>query len=312
MSESTKQELRERIDELETKVEELQELVDDTGGVTRRSALQALAALGGGSLLGAAGSEAVGNAAASPSTTDGDGDVGTPSNPVDIFADGVDIGGPSDFDHMDTDASTIPARIQSPDSNIALGLQLQDPDAANGENGYSTILGFYNGPPNNEQIGQLSADNTNEMSIYTRTLPLSDTATEGDFAKRLNFSAGSQNSIIRMKSPEYCEVNLQSQNSNPNLKWVQAGQDRMGVFYSTGSDDFRFNDYVNSNVALRYAYADEAWNFAGSKIRGLREISNPVASDLLDQEWAWDATNSRWLYKDDGGTAHYFTPDGTL
>jgi hypothetical protein len=45
---------------------------------------------------------------------------------------------------------------------------------------------------------------------------------------------------------------------------------------------------------------------------GLREISNPSADDLESQEWAWDSSDDRWLYKDSSGTVHHFSPDGTL
>jgi hypothetical protein len=49
-----------------------------------------------------------------------------------------------------------------------------------------------------------------------------------------------------------------------------------------------------------------------SPVVNLREISNPGPADLSGGEWAWDATNGRWLFKDSAGTAHYFSPDGTL
>lgn len=60
------------------------------GGPTRRDALAALGLAGSGALLGATAAGRIGTAAADPSTTDNDADVGQPSNRVDVFADGID------------------------------------------------------------------------------------------------------------------------------------------------------------------------------------------------------------------------------
>lgn len=98
----TVQELIERVEQLEEQQQRLvQGAVDSQGrawsvsdflnmGLTRRQALTAIAAIASGATLGVAIQEAVGVAEAGASTSDGDGDVGTPSNPVDVFADGVD------------------------------------------------------------------------------------------------------------------------------------------------------------------------------------------------------------------------------
>jgi len=104
MSNETIEELRERVEQLEEQQAELKQgAVDAQGrawnvsdflnmGLTRRQALQAIGVLAGGATLGTAIQQAVGVASAAPSTTDGDGDVGTPENPVDVFADGVSAG----------------------------------------------------------------------------------------------------------------------------------------------------------------------------------------------------------------------------
>lgn len=60
------------------------------GGVDRRTLMQALGATGVGALLGGGSLAAVDRAAGQASTSDGDGDVGLPGDPVDVFADGVD------------------------------------------------------------------------------------------------------------------------------------------------------------------------------------------------------------------------------
>lgn len=60
------------------------------GGPTRRDWLAGLGLLGGGALLGGTTVRGLGTAAADPSTTDSDADVGQPGDRVDVFADGID------------------------------------------------------------------------------------------------------------------------------------------------------------------------------------------------------------------------------
>lgn len=64
--------------------------VADATGMSRRSVILAAAALGVGAIGGGVtAQELIQEAQAAASTTDGDGNVGTPQNPVDLFADGV-------------------------------------------------------------------------------------------------------------------------------------------------------------------------------------------------------------------------------
>lgn len=85
--EPSRAELKRRIERLEQQVEVL-----TPSDVSRRRALQALAAgatgtaIGGGSFL--AGQEA---AVAQPDVNDSDPNIGDPSNTVDVFADGVEL-----------------------------------------------------------------------------------------------------------------------------------------------------------------------------------------------------------------------------
>lgn len=74
-------------------VKALQEVADQEASnwPSRRDVLKASAIAGGAGTAGAVMSnEGVSQAKAAASTSDGDGDVGTPSSPVDVFADGVD------------------------------------------------------------------------------------------------------------------------------------------------------------------------------------------------------------------------------
>jgi hypothetical protein len=64
--------------------------VADATGMSRRSVILAAAALGVGTIGGGVTArELIQEAQAAASTTDGDGNVGTPQNPVDVFADGI-------------------------------------------------------------------------------------------------------------------------------------------------------------------------------------------------------------------------------
>lgn len=102
-SEPTKHELLDRIEQLEEQQQQLVEgAVDAQGrswtvsdflnmGLTRRQAMTAVGAIAGGATLGTAIRKSIGIASADASTSDDDGDVGTPENRVDVFADGVDV-----------------------------------------------------------------------------------------------------------------------------------------------------------------------------------------------------------------------------
>lgn len=82
-------ELEQRLDEQRQEIEALRQAVQG-GGPTRRGLMQGAGALGVGALLGGGASHAIDPVAADASTSDSDGDVGTPSNRLDVFADGVD------------------------------------------------------------------------------------------------------------------------------------------------------------------------------------------------------------------------------
>lgn len=66
------------------------------------------------------------------------------------------------------------------------------------------------------------------------------------------------------------------------------------------------------------ALKNGAINIGSNPIKGLREVgTQPAASDLSSQEWAFTAdrdgnSTPAWLYKDSGGTVHYWDSDGTL
>ncbi|MFC6733656.1 hypothetical protein [Haladaptatus sp. DYSN1] len=76
--------------------------------------------------------------------------------------------------------------------------------------------------------------------------------------------------------------------------------------------DLQFYNHERGDSTLTLDLDANRINVHGNPVFGLREVTNPTPESLVSQEWAWDATNSRWLYKDSKGTTHFFTPDGTL
>jgi len=84
-------------------------------GTSRRQVLQIIAAVGVGSIAGGVSvSQLVSEAQAQASTSDSDGNVGTPSDRVDVFADGVDA---SVIDTENINISEIGQYISASDTN---------------------------------------------------------------------------------------------------------------------------------------------------------------------------------------------------
>lgn len=81
---------------------------------------------------------------------------------------------------------------------------------------------------------------------------------------------------------------------------------------SSTSNRFRIFNHITGQTAISVSTRSNSVNFHGNSLVGLRELQNPTTSDLHPQEWAWDATASRWLYRDSSDTVHYFNPDGTF
>jgi len=77
-------------DELDALIELAQARANSS--MTKRDFLKAAGVLGTGAVLGGgAASELTGDAQAAASTTDGDGDIGTPANPEDVYADALAV-----------------------------------------------------------------------------------------------------------------------------------------------------------------------------------------------------------------------------
>lgn len=204
----------------------------------------------------------------------------------------------------------IPSTIQTPSGNIALALAQLDQSASPGSAGAKAAIGYF--ASSGEQIAQTDIDSDLEYNIYTRDADLSSAT---DLIKRFNIDAGVADTNV--------SIGGGIGNTTVRVAAAEAGKDAtLSVGGSTGVQTaFRWNagpdvtqmvDIASDRVIWQFnnGFSRPAMDWGGTGHYGLREISNPVAGDLLGGEWAWDSTNSRWLFKDSGGTMHNFTPDG--
>jgi hypothetical protein len=106
-------------------------IYDNLRGVSRRELLQAGGALGVGGLLGGGGGYALTQEAkAQAATDDSDGNVGTPDDRVDVFADGVDSNVVSAADELSPPVVATEADLPDP-ANTPEGAEvtvLSDPN----------------------------------------------------------------------------------------------------------------------------------------------------------------------------------------
>lgn len=226
---------------------------------------------------------------------------------------------PEDWVNPTTGEDT-PAVIRTNDANRALALQVQNDEKEDSEGdlkpGYSATIDWLS--TEGERIGRLAGDpGDRHLHVYVKA----DAVGSGDTQPRphTRFEADADWTTLYVGDIEEADTRIvvgspvADGSSRIVFNNQESSQMRMEFKHFSGTGDtFRFYDHQNSIVPLSYDFSVPRWNFEGTATYGLREITNPSASDLINQEWAWDATNSRWLYRDSDGTAHYFTPDGTL
>lgn len=183
----------------------------------------------------------------------------------------------------------------------------------------------YNGfswyAPNGRRVGSFVADITDQdLSLYTKAesgvrkafdLDYSDDelnlrfqnmgglfvsgsdATDGDTTIGIAAGTGRGDSILRFV------------NENGECVW--------SIIRDTSTDEnLRLYNSRIQQTAFTVETTTNTLNLYGNSVIGLREIANPAPDDLYPQEWAWDSTQSRWLYRTSNNTVNYFEPDGTL
>jgi len=214
---------------------------------------------------------------------------------------------------LDTNDDT-PVMVGTTDDNRTFGAVLQS--SVDSDPGYAGTYGIYD--PEGYRVGWYSGDAAHKhLKIYVRPSPLDGTPDtpsphtefnmDTDLTSQVVTGADSRSVYLRLRhGGTGNESRLAFQDSEAGIG------DAIDLRYGSPFQRFRLYDHINEQVSLVYSSANPSWSFEEVPMTGLREIENPTAGDLSDQEWAWDATNSRWLFKDSSGTAHYFTPDGTL
>jgi hypothetical protein len=318
----------ERIDQLEAVVREQQrelEALAETLGIenpreeAKKYSRRAALGLGAAGVAGAAGyATGTAQAQSQPAGTIGDGDEA-----VDVQSVETDDALLDALDNWTEPAESAPLSISATTKGHAINFQnIEDKptDSANSQLQYATQYFYTAGTENGgtpEQLALFGSDaNDEELSIYTKA----DAVGSGNSQthKRMDIEAGTPETEVRITSlNSETRLRVEGQNDNRSyLDWMNGGEFEFSLFYdpSVGTEGaMEFFDLEGGNgKVLTYEKDNRLWDFNDASVSGLREISSPTAGDLASQEWAWDSTNSRWLYKDSGGTVHYFTPDGTL
>lgn len=303
------------------------------GNISRRDALQAAGVLGIGSLIGGgAGIAATDSAKAAPQ-----GNVGTSSDPI---ANGY-------FDSLDADEGVINNPSISTTNFLESPLRIKGAAANGGGHGISLVPyddGTYNSNSDKAPVRWydstgsflfqiLAHEKDDEMSFYGRDA-------NGNMVKKIDIEngdpttavmtlentrdfsmvhAGGDAKSVTRTDTNYSYIQTQSDQEDSELRLAAPpnganGNDTAGIwrFIRDHSRDgeLRLKSHGEGQDYVNLLGGTIDW--LGNQMIGLREISTPSTSDLASREWAWDATNGRWLFKDSGGTVHFFTPDGTL
>jgi len=198
------------------------------------------------------------------------------------------------------------------------GLQLQNQDDSQSTGpGRANITWWSHGDATGaaEQLAALTSHpSDNHFSIYTKT----DGVGAGDtgVTKRVNIPGGIEQTEFKIQSNEDAYLRLFADHDGagggrPILDLLSNNNSKFQLRYSPTNDQLQLRDIVNGRTIAVYEHGDPEWNWLGTPMSGLREISNPTPADLFSGEWAWDATDDRWMFKDSGGTVHGFTPDTT-
>lgn len=218
--------------------------------------------------------------------------------------------------------NTYPSAIRAANEGNSGGLLIQSRQSADakGDPGYQANIDFVSG--DGERIARVSADRFEpQINWYLRPTPMDGSFGTPQSRMTLNGLGNDSTSSDRTRllvgnyDGGSTAIEAASTDGDATIGWRTGGAagDRVfRIYWDVSRDYIRFRDEVNGVDAASYRNTEQRWHWQNKPMTGLREISNPTAADLYDQEWAWDATNGRWLFKDSGGAAHYFTPDGTL
>lgn len=170
-----------------------------------------------------------------------------------------------------------------------------------------------------KRIGTLSADRAhNHLGFYTRHSGFGDDVTDPTpWVKRLNIQGGQKETQIRLYSPTSSRMMVSSSGTSgeSTVQWITRSGNKMHMGANEKGQGYLSNiskTDARGGIFTFDLHGDNGIGINENPIRGLREIEHPTPDDLSPQEWAWDATERRWLYRDSEGTVHWFAPCGTL
>ncbi|MFC6836143.1 hypothetical protein [Halomarina ordinaria] len=226
-------------------------------------------------------------------------------------------------------------RVGAPLSGItpnyygALNVRSPDPGIAIQTAAESTYAGIFWYNKLGERMVQLVTDEPDqELSMYVKADAKGSGNTQPK--KALDVQFGTADAFVAWKNFESFQLTGQStpgRDGSISLQLHAGNEDaytQLSFFDSTDTRQWSLEadtgddgvlhlwDHVADDVTVAFAPDGGGIDVSGTPVLGLREITDPSPGDLRSQEWAWDATDDRWLYRDSGGTVHYFTPDGTL
>jgi hypothetical protein len=194
-----------------------------------------------------------------------------------------------------------------------IGLQVPDGEKYGGINWYNEA---------GERLITMVADvPDDELSIYVKGNEQGSGNTQPIKAMDLNY--GTEQLFVDWKNiNKFHILGPEAGLPDENVRFVLQPQGE------AGSAHMQFTDHTGTAIWSTYMDTNNAFHlynhpggvpvlsvdpetnaisFNGNPLTQLRELSDPA--ETLPREWAWDATGGRWIYRDSGGTVHYFSPD---
>lgn len=106
-------------------------------------------------------------------------------------------------------------------------------------------------------------------------------------------------------------VQPQSPDGNALMQFLDHTGDAIwSTFMDANESAFHLYNHQLGESVLSVDAETNTIDFNENPLTQLRELTEPT--EIHAREWAWDATDGRWLYRDSEETIHYFTPDGVV
>lgn len=206
----------------------------------------------------------------------------------------------------------IPNDLLSTTQWNELNLHIVDNEAPTTTDEYAAMVTYRD--ENDRIIARTAADAVhNHWGVYTRTHPLSESSNAR--TKRMNVQGGTSDTHIEIygggdDGDAFFSARSRSE-QNGGIRMIGPNY-RGSVYVDDLLGAIRIENLGQHHELLRFRLDENVIDILDNPVKGLREINNPSSKNMHSQEWAWDATDSRWLYKDSNEEVHWFRPCGTL